>query len=70
MEDASRRNDAPLPFHRENHKRLPVQKIEFLLQRIARLLHLAFDKLARRVVAQQAFEPGAAVEVDDRDAST
>jgi len=49
----------------EDQKRLAVEEGRFLLQRVARLFHFSFDEFARRVVAQETFEPGAPVVVDD-----
>ena len=37
---------------RENQKRLAVEEVQFLSQRVARLFHFPFDEFARRVVAQ------------------
>jgi hypothetical protein len=48
---------------------LAVEKVEFLLQAIAGLLHLSFDELARRVVFPHPLKPSPAVEFDDRDPS-
>jgi hypothetical protein len=52
----------------ENNERLAIEKIKLLLHNIAGLLHFLFDRFRRRLVAPQAFEPGAAVEVDDGNA--
>ena len=38
----------------KDQERLAVEEGQFLLQRVARLFHLAFDELCRGIVAQQA----------------
>jgi hypothetical protein len=54
---------------RKNYERLAVEKIEFLFDNVARLLHVAFDPLRRGMVTPQACEPAAAVEIDNGDAA-
>jgi CheY-like chemotaxis protein len=54
---------------REDQKRLAVEEGQFLLQPVTGLFHLAFNELCRGVVAQQTFQPGAPVVVDDGNAA-
>ena len=46
---------------------MPVEEVKLALQAVARLLHLSFDKFARRVVLPQAVKPSPAVEFDNGD---